>query len=84
MRKPVKAKAISGSDLFSEIQNRIKKAEKDAVRFKENGGICLKCGKNHGDVKSQINPFQCKECNKEAEEALKILRGSPGFSEFRF
>jgi len=72
----MKIKVMSLGDVITDIH---KKAEEAAKEFKENGGMCLNCGKNPGNPK---NNFNCDECQKEAEEILKQLRG-PGFHEFR-
>jgi hypothetical protein len=80
--KPVKV--IRGTDLPNLMKQHIEQAKKDEKRFKDGGGICLKCGENPGEKNSQINPFNCKECNAEGQKALDALKGTPGFSEFRF
>jgi hypothetical protein len=69
------AKAISGNDLFEEFT---KKAAELQKKFKDNGGMCLNCGENPGDLKSSLNQMHCTECNEKTEAILKKLRG-PGF-----
>jgi len=76
MSKPIELKTIPFSELIENIKERERRAKKE---FEENGGMCIACGKNPGE-KEGINPYCCKECNKETENLLDQLRGS-GFTE---
>jgi len=59
--------------IFKEMMdNVVQKSKEDFRRFKDNGGICLHCGKNPGDSKG-FNPFHCSSCNKGTENILKDL-----------
>ena len=76
---PTMAKAQSTVEI---LEAGMKKAKKNLKKFKENGSICLECGKNPGEKESKINPLCCVDCNAETEALLKQLRG-PGFMELK-
>lgn len=78
MGKPVQI--TNAATLGQAMKKHLKEQEKAIKEFKENGGICLYCGKKLGDSTSTLNPMHCKECNEETEQLLKQLRG-PGFFE---
>jgi hypothetical protein len=76
LSKPVKIEAVN---IFEAIDDMKKKFKEDFEKYKKNGKMCLKCGKNPGDTESLVDQFQCKECNKEVEELIKKLQNEPGF-----
>ena len=77
--KPVQMSTPSFGEMIKEA---ILKQEEAIKKFKENGGMCLNCEKELGDLTSTLNPMNCKKCNAEIEELLKQLRG-PGFIELK-
>ena len=65
--------------IIEEARRRVAESEK---RLRENGGMCLHCGKNPAEKDSQLNSFVCKECNKKSAELIKELQG-PGFVQLK-
>jgi len=75
MGKNTNFKLIKTDPITDIIDVLMKRFEEDRKRFKENGNMCLQCGKNPGDLSSKIDMFRCKECNQRSEEIIKKLHG---------
>lgn len=65
-------KAMSFGEMLVDLQQ---KADENARKFKENGGICLACGKGPG-YPGGINPYHCKACNDKTAALIKQLQDS--------
>jgi len=67
--------AIERTDIFKAIEKGRQKFIEDTKKFKENGGLCLKCGEHPGDSDSTIYKYYCKECNQKTQDILDKLHG---------
>lgn len=76
--QPTEIRAYSFAEVINNVQQ---KAKEDAEKFKQNGGMCLHCGKDKGDPKG-FNPYHCKSCNQETQKILDKLSGTKGFMGF--
>jgi len=65
---------------FAEMMEEVRKKNEEAIEtYKTNGGMCQHCGKNKAEFPTGLNPFNCKECNAEAQKLVDQLSKDPGF-----